>query len=221
MNETNPRGTEANPPADLESDPGLADPVWSAENRLPNGPGRWVLYSLVAAAVVALAVAWRAEPFAAIGLAAVVVVYGLLADIDLATMYLPTAIVAPLATATLAGIAAATIVQNDIGRGLGALATGVVVYFVLLVMHIATPGLGGGDVRLGFPMGLIGGWLGFTAGATSLFVFSFALLGSAILANVIERFIRRSGRAGRKLEFPAGPAMILGSVAGMFAAAPW
>jgi leader peptidase (prepilin peptidase)/N-methyltransferase len=144
---------------------------------------------------------------------AVAVLYGglfwvllALALIDLEHKLLPNRIVYP---ATLAGVAAFA------GVGLGLDAGGAVVRgleagaaafaFFLLIALIVPAGMGMGDVKLSFLIGLSLGFIGWRSLLAGFFIafLSGAAVGVGLMA---------AGKAGRKSAVPFGPFMALGAV---------
>ena len=172
--------------------------------------GRAIVVAIAAAAAVTVAVAHRGTPLAAAALAAMVVVLAVLSDIDLRTQRLPNRLVGPLAIATVAGVAIAGAVVGDLERSATAVAIGVVFVVALLTANIAG-GMGMGDVKLGFPIGVVAGWFGTDAVLATAFVGAVA---GGLAAVVVMILARR-----RSLEFSYGPYLALGSVAGMIVGA--
>lgn len=158
----------------------------------------------------AVAVVHRSQPFLAAALVAMVLTLGVLAEMDLRTQRLPNRIVAPLAVGTIVATTIAGAAQADLGQTVAACLTGAAMAAVLLGVHVMG-GLGMGDVKLSFPIGVVAGWLGPDAlVATALItVISGGIAAAVVLAT-----------QGRRSEFSYGPYLALGSVAGMILAGP-
>ena len=167
---------------------------------------RIVVTALATTAAIAVAIVHRAEPAAAAALAAMVVVLAVLADIDLRTRRLPNRIVGPLAIATLIAVCVGGVVTNDMGRAAVAVGVGVAFVAAMLSMHVAG-GMGMGDVKLGFPIGAVAGWLGTDAVLATVFV---AAVTGALAAAVVMTRARTTST-----KFSYGPYLALGSAAGM------
>lgn len=95
--------------------------------------------------------------------------------------------------------------KNDIiNTVLAAFASGG--FFLLLVLLSKGKGMGMGDVKLGFALGLI---LGFSNTVVALF-FAF------ILGTVVGVFLIASGEKGLKSKVPFGPFLVAGTIIGLF-----
>lgn len=128
-----------------------------------------------------------------------------LVALDIATQLLPHRIVLPtlvLATVLLGLEALLGAGPGSFGRALAAALVATAILFVLAFINPA--GLGLGDVVLAAPLGLVLGWLGWTALAIGLLA-AFVLNGLLILALLL------TGRTGRGREVPFGPSMVLGA----------
>jgi leader peptidase (prepilin peptidase) / N-methyltransferase len=168
---------------------------------LPVGRHRLV----VAAASVALAI-WSAADFGASGRALVGVVLCpvliLLAAIDLKHRVLPNAILLPAVLAVALTVAAA-----DPAGFLEHLYSALALFGFLLLFAVLVPsGLGMGDAKLGFLLGL-------SLGSRTL---------SAMLATFAASFLAavwilaRQGLSARKQTIPFGPYMALGGILAFF-----
>ncbi len=130
-----------------------------------------------------------------------------LSAIDLEHYILPNRIVYPLAIASVPLLAFAAFLEHD-WSAFGRAAAGAGIAFVFFfVVHVVSPrGMGFGDVRLSFVLGLYLGWLGWFDIAGGLF-FGFlygAIVGVAVIAVV--------GAQGRKKHIPFGPFLALGTM---------
>lgn len=172
--------------------------------------GRGVVAVAAAIGAVAVALVHRTTPAGAIALVAMVATLGVLSDIDIRTRRLPNRIVGPLALATVAGVTIAGIASDDLERSAVAVAIGVIFVVALTSANIAG-GMGMGDVKLGFPIGVVAGWFGTEAILATVFVGAVA---GALAATVVMILARR-----RSLEVSYGPYLALGSVAGMIVGA--
>ncbi len=148
-------------------------------------------------------------PWQAAGLGVMVITLGVLSEIDLRSQLLPNRIVSPLALGTVAGVTIAGAGQAELDRTVAALLTGVAVAAVTVTMHVIG-GLGMGDVKLIFPIGVVAGWLGADA-VLATAVATTVTGGVAATALLLTR-----GRG----EFSYGPYMALGSVLGMVIGGP-
>ena len=137
----------------------------------------------------------------------------LLSVIDLDHHVLPNRVVYPtsISVAVLLGAAAAFGGDGDaFGRGLGCGAGAFVAFFAL---HLISPrGLGFGDVKLSFVLGLSLGWFG--VGETVLGLFLGFLYGAVIGIALLASKIR-----GRKDAVPFGPFLAAGTITAVFVGA--
>ncbi len=129
-----------------------------------------------------------------------------LSAIDLEHYILPNRILYPTDAAVLVLLAAASAGEHDWGAfGRGVIA-GAIAFAVFFVIHIVSPkGMGFGDVRLSFLLGLGLGWLGWGEVAGGLFAgFLYgAVVGVALIAVRIR---------GRKQQIPFGPFLAAGAM---------
>ena len=126
--------------------------------------------------------------------------------IDLEHFIIPNRIVYPVGFASVILLALAALIGHDwstFGRALlGALAA----FTFFFVLHLVSPGgMGFGDVRLSFVLGLFLGWLGWPEVLGGLFAgFLFgAVIGIALIAF---------GRRGRRQHIPFGPFLAAGTM---------
>jgi leader peptidase (prepilin peptidase)/N-methyltransferase len=167
---------------------------------------RYLIGEIATAVLWALAVLRLRNPWLMVVYGALFWVLLALALIDLEHKILPNRIVYP---ATVAGVIGFTIAGFGVGepwwivRGLlGGAAT---IAFFFIVALISPAGMGMGDVKLSFLIGLA---LGF-AGWRSVFV---GLFLSFLFGAVVGIALMLAGRAGRKTAVPFGPFMALGCV---------
>jgi len=154
-------------------------------------------------ALIAGTVGWTADLAAWIVFAAGAVTLSLT---DFWTHRLPNPLVAAFSTLAVTSLAAAALVTGDPARLGRAVLAGLLLLVVLGALALAHPrGLGFGDAKLGFPIGLYLGWLGWPTVVIGVLV-AFVLGAVAGLAMMV---VRRSGR-GTAVAF--GP-YLLGSVA--------
>jgi leader peptidase (prepilin peptidase)/N-methyltransferase len=163
----------------------------------------------VATAGCALVVVLRhqGQPAVAGFLAMVVVGYGVASVIDLAEQRLPDRITLPLAAAATSVVVAGSISRSDPVAAIGPVAVGLAFSAVLLALRF-----GMGDVKLAVTVGTIAAWLGHQSVLATVLVGSLA---GAVVAAVVLAVHRRRG-----VTFGYGPALAIGSVAGMVVAGP-
>lgn len=129
-----------------------------------------------------------------------------LAVIDLEHQILPNRIVAALAIAGVVLLGAAAVISGDFGAFGRALAGAAAAFGAFGALHLISPrGLGMGDVKLAFVLGLYLGWLGW--GEVALGLFLGFLLGSVIGIGLIV-----TGLRGRKDPVPFGPFLATGTL---------
>lgn len=128
-----------------------------------------------------------------------------LALIDIDTLRLPFAIVAPSYPIAAVLLGAASIASADAGSAVRALLGGAALWLFYRVLHAVKPeGMGYGDVRLSGLLGLYLGWLGWAEVVTGGFL-AFLVGGVAGIGLLLAR------RGGLKTEIPYGPYMIVGA----------
>ncbi|QHY97876.1 Type IV leader peptidase family protein [Streptomyces sp. S4.7] len=133
----------------------------------------------------------------------------LLALVDRNVHRLPDQLTLPLAAASAALLGIAALFPRDGGSWPTALLGGLVLGACYFVLFLINPnGMGFGDVKLAFSLGVVLGWYGWLV----LFVGAFAgfLLGSLYGLGLI--LLRR---ANRKSAIPFGPFMIAGALLGV------
>jgi leader peptidase (prepilin peptidase)/N-methyltransferase len=137
-----------------------------------------------------------------------------LSAIDLEHYILPNRILYPTDVAALVLLAVASGATHDWGAFVRALIAGAIAFTIFFVIHIVSPkGMGFGDVRLAFLLGLCLGWLGWGEVAGGLFAgFLYgALIGMALIV-VKSR--------GRKQQIPFGPFLAAGTMTFVLFGAP-
>ena len=126
--------------------------------------------------------------------------------IDLEHFIVPDRITAPLTIAALALFGLAAIAEGNGWRFGRALLGGVAYFAFLLVLNLLYPrGMGMGDVKLSFSLGLFLGWLGW--GQVFLGGFLAFLLGAIVGVGLIATKIKT-----RKDVVPFGPFLALGAM---------
>jgi leader peptidase (prepilin peptidase)/N-methyltransferase len=138
-----------------------------------------------------------------------------LSAIDLEHYVLPNRIIYPLGFVGVPLLALASALDHDwsaLGRAFGG---AVAAFAFFYVVHLIAPhGMGFGDVRLSFVLGLFLGWLGWAYVAAGLFAgFLYgAVVGVGVMAVV--------GMRGRKMQIPFGPFLALGAMTLVLFGAP-
>jgi leader peptidase (prepilin peptidase)/N-methyltransferase len=128
-----------------------------------------------------------------------------LSAIDLEHYILPNRVLYPADAAMIVLLAAASAGEHDWGAFVRAAIAGAIAFAVFFVIHIVSPkGMGFGDVRLSFLLGLGLGWLGWGEVAGGLFAgFLYgAVVGVALIAVRVR---------GRKQQIPFGPFLAAGA----------
>lgn len=172
-----------------------------------------VLLALVTSVLFGL-LAWRFGATAELVAFSVLALVGMrLAVIDLAELRLPTALVMPLYPTTLGLLGLAAMADGSYVDLLRA-ALGMVVLPVayLAVAVLSRGGIGGGDVRLAGPVGLVLAWQSWPAVAAGTVI-------AFVYANLAVLTLLSSGRATRYTAIPFGPAMLAGAFT--FTLVPW
>jgi leader peptidase (prepilin peptidase)/N-methyltransferase len=134
-----------------------------------------------------------------------------LALIDLDTFLLPNKVLYPtgfVVGALLVGAAAVDDQWNDLAR---AALGGAAAFVVFLVIHLISPrGMGFGDVRLSFVLGMALGWLSWGHVYLGLFL-------GFVLGAVIGVLLIATGLRTRKDHVPFGPFLVAGTFIAIFA----
>jgi leader peptidase (prepilin peptidase)/N-methyltransferase len=129
-----------------------------------------------------------------------------LSAIDLEHYILPNRILYPVDVAVLVLLAVGSATEHDWGAFERAVIAGAIAFAIFFVIHIVSPrGMGFGDVRLAFLLGLSLGWLGWGEVAGGLFAgFLYgALIGMVLIVVKIR---------GRKQQIPFGPFLATGAM---------
>jgi len=138
-----------------------------------------------------------------------------LSVIDVEHYLLPNRIVYPLGFASVPLLALASWGEHDWTAFVRALMAACIAFAVFFVIHLVSPrGMGFGDVRLSFVLGLYLGWLGWgylAGGLFAAFVYG-AVIGIGVLVV--------GGAAARKRPIPFGPFLALGAMTFVLAGAP-
>ena len=138
----------------------------------------------------------------------------LLSVLDLREQLLPNRVLLPAVAGALLLLTAAAAAGDRWDDLLRAVLAGAAAFGVALLMALAAPGLGMGDVKLAGLLGLLLGWLGWGVVLAGFFLgfLAQAVLGLALMA---------AGRAGRRTELPFGPALAAGALAAAVLAGTW
>lgn len=137
-----------------------------------------------------------------------------LSVIDLELYLLPNRLVYPLGYATGLAIIVAAVGSGDLEALWRSAITAVVTFIVFLLMHLAYPkGMGFGDVRLSFILGLGLGYLG--VGFVLVGIFLAYLLGAVVGIGLMI-----FGGRTRKQHIPFGPFLAAGSILASFVGQP-
>lgn len=134
--------------------------------------------------------------------------------IDLEHYLIPNRIVVPVTAASVLLLGTAAVGDGDPGAFVRTLLCGAVAFIGMLTIALISPkGMGMGDVKLSFVLGLYLGWLGWGELAVGLFL-SF-LLGAVIGVTLIATKIR-----SRKDAVPFGPFLAAGTLVTVLAGEP-
>ena len=177
-------------------------------------PARWRALTVTSVAVVEVALVWRlgwTAPLAAyLYLGAVLTVA---AVIDARTFTMPNALLLPSYPVGIGLLAAAAAADDrwwPLGRAVIAM-TALAAFYLVIALVAGGQRLGLADVILGGLLGLLLGWVGWSALSTGV------ILGwvVALVAVVVWRPSRRPGRIPA---IPAGPCLWLGALVAVLAA---
>lgn len=134
--------------------------------------------------------------------------------VDLQRQIIPNRIVYPAIFASVPLLALAAVVEHEPSHLVRALVGGAAAWTALLLIHIISPaGMGFGDVRLSFLLGLFLGWLGYAYVLLGLFL-GF-LTGSIAGVLLVGLRIRK-----RTDHVPFGPFLAAGAVLAILVGAP-
>ncbi len=135
--------------------------------------------------------------------------------IDLELHIIPNRIVYPTIFASVPLLALAALAQGDPGRLGRALLGAALAWGALFVIHVVSPaGMGFGDVRLSFVLGLFLGWLELRAVLTGLFL-------GFLLGSVLGVLLVALRRRGRRDHIPFGPFLAGGAALTVFFGDPF
>ena len=130
-----------------------------------------------------------------------------LSVVDLREYRLPDVIVGPLTVAVVAGFGAVALIDGRGDAFARALEAGLAALAGLGLLHLAFPaGMGFGDVKLAFVLGVATGWVSWGALALSLFLA--ATLGAVV--GILGAVVKGEAIRGRKLPF--GPFLAAGTL---------
>ena len=169
------------------------------------GPSVWWMSAAAAAACAVCG--WRigAHPALAAYLAAALAAVAL-APIDAGVKRLPNPLVLPLYPFTVAVLGIAALTDSHHGSLTRALLAMAALFGSFYLLALASPGaLGFGDVKLVGVLGLLLGWLSWTAVLSGVFL-GFVVAALAGLGLLVTR------RAGRKDTIPFGPYLLVGAL---------
>jgi len=162
------------------------------------------------AATAVLLWTFRDDPLLGVTAGVVTAVSTPLAIVDFREHRLPNRYVVPLAGFTTVAVGVLALVENDLGRGLGAIAIALAVFTALFLLGLLG-GIGMGDVKFSYPLTAVLAWLGTASLQTALVV--------SILAAAIYTLIQAARTRTLKVMIPFGPFMGIGFVAGALVAA--
>jgi len=135
--------------------------------------------------------------------------------IDLELNIIPNRIVYPTIFVSVPLLAAAALAEADADRLGEALIGAAAAWAALLVIHLISPaGMGFGDVRLAFVLGLFLGWLGLRLVLIGLFL-------GFLLGAVLGALMILVGRRGRRDHIPFGPFLAGGAALAVFFGDPF
>ena len=154
---------------------------------------------LAAASLWRFGFSWTLLPYLAYSVLSAVLVV-----IDLLSKRLPNALTLPAIPATAALLALPALADDQASALVRALGAGGVLLAVYLALHLISPaGLGLGDVKLAASLGMVLGWISWSA----------LLWGAAlgfIIAALVSLGLLATRRATRRSDVPFGPSMLAG-----------
>lgn len=188
---------------------------WAGWVRLPSrcagcgiwlGPRPWLTAGTAAIAAGLLAAALGATPVLPL-FVAMAILGVLLAVIDIACKRLPHALVFPAIWVTAGLLAVVAAVTGDWDNWVRAVLASLILGVLFFLLHLVPgQGLGFGDVKLAFLLGLFLGWVGWRAVLLGVLL-PWLINGPVVLGLLLAR------RVGRKSALPFGPAMLAGALA--------
>jgi leader peptidase (prepilin peptidase)/N-methyltransferase len=153
-----------------------------------------------------------ADPAAALAAAAFVaaaVVGVILTIVDLRTHRLPNALVLPALAVTLALFAASCAAGAPWSAFVRAVTAGAVLFAFFLLLRIVGRGaMGGGDVKLAALVGVLLGWVGWSAVVVGL-------AAAFLLGGLVGTVLLLTRRASRSTRIPFGPFLVAGTWIGV------
>jgi leader peptidase (prepilin peptidase)/N-methyltransferase len=137
-----------------------------------------------------------------------------LSILDFETFLLPNKIVYPLSVAMVGLLVLPAVIDDAGGDYLRAVLGGLAAFGFFLAVHLIAPrGMGFGDVKLSFSLGVALGWLSW--GSVFLGLFLGFLLGAVVGVGLIATGIR-----SRKDHVPFGPFLAAGTVLAVLVGQP-
>jgi leader peptidase (prepilin peptidase)/N-methyltransferase len=134
--------------------------------------------------------------------------------IDLQLQIIPNRVVYPTIFVTIPLLTLAALVEDDWSAWQRALISGALAWLALLVIHLVSPGgMGFGDVRLSFILGMFLGWISYGHVLTGLFL-GF-LLGAVVGGGLVLVRLR-----ARTDHVPFGPFLAAGAALAVFVGGP-
>ena len=151
----------------------------------------------------------------AAGLASIMAVAAWLSVIDIREHRLPNRLVAPLSLAATLWVILLGWLTGDLGRSAWALAWGGAAVGLFFLAHLGA-GLGMGDVKFAWPVGVTLGWFGW--GSVRIGLIGMCITG-ALVALLVQR-LRGNAEQGlsKTRRLPFGPFMTIGLVWGVLQA---
>jgi leader peptidase (prepilin peptidase) / N-methyltransferase len=138
-----------------------------------------------------------------------------LSAIDLEHFILPNRIIYPLGFLSVPLLAMASMLEHDWAAMARALVGAALAFSFFFIVHLISPrGMGFGDVRLSFILGMFLGWLGWGYIAAGLFA---GFLYGAVVGVVVMIAV---GAKGRKYHLPFGPFLAGGTMTFVLVGAP-
>lgn len=175
----------------------------------PISPRYPIVEALTAALFVACVLRFPTLERAAFAAAACSVLVAL-AFIDLDHRRVPNKIVIPAAGVAVVWVAASSLVDDEYGQLVNAVASGMAGYVLLAIIAIVSGGMGFGDVKLARFIGVVAGRFGWE-------VFVLALFSGFVAGGLASIVLLLTGRKGRKDAIPFAPMLCLGGIIGLFA----
>ncbi len=134
--------------------------------------------------------------------------------IDFDTFLLPNSIIYPLGVALVVLFGVAALLEDAVGDYVRALLGGVAAFAFFLTVHLIAPrGMGFGDVKLSFSLGVALGWIAWATVFLGLFLGFFlgAVVGTILIATKVR---------SRRDHVPFGPFLAAGTVLAILFGAP-